>query len=146
MEGMIESSNEKILLVFQSRALVRAKNQGFINNSTKSSIYHQPTIHWSQWFQTYMKVKSCTDAMVVKLHCWHNMFTFINVNHKYTAMHGIISKFHTNIRAMSLYVCVFLAQFILITLWLKTGMWHDNNSFTQICVKQQLYLWYLNKF
>ena len=57
----------------------------------------------SQWFQTYMKVKYWTGAVVISLHCKHDMFTYIYVSHKNTAMHCIISQFHTNIKATAPY-------------------------------------------
>ena len=28
----------------------------------------------TQWFETYNKVKYCTSAVVISLHCKHNMF------------------------------------------------------------------------
>ena len=59
-----------------------------------------PTV---QWFETYMKVKYCTGAVVISSHCKTNMFTYINVNHKYTAIHCIISQFHTNTNATAPY-------------------------------------------
>ena len=49
----------------------------------------------AQMFETYMKVKSCTGAVVISSHCKHNSFAYI----KYTVMHCIISQFHTNIKA-----------------------------------------------
>ena len=57
----------------------------------------------SQWFKTYMKVKSYTGAVVIRLHCKHDMFTYISVSHKHTAKHCIISQFHTNIKARAPY-------------------------------------------
>ena len=57
----------------------------------------------SQRFKTYMKVKSYTGAVVIRLHYKHDMFTYINVSHKNTAMHCIISQFHTNIKATAPY-------------------------------------------
>ena len=61
------------------------------------------TNHTTQWFETYMKVKYCTGAVVMSLHCKHKMFTYISVSHKYTSMHCIISHFHTNIKATAPY-------------------------------------------
>ena len=58
---------------------------------------------WSQQFKTYMKVKSYTGAVVIRLHCKHAMFTYISVSHKHTAKHCIISQFHTNIKATAPY-------------------------------------------
>ena len=43
--------------------------------------------------------------------CKHNMFTYINVSHKYTAMHCIISQFCTNIKARTPYKCFFCGKF-----------------------------------
>ena len=57
----------------------------------------------SQWFATYMKVIPCTGAVVISLHCKHNMFTYISVSHKHAAKHCIISQFHTNIKATAPY-------------------------------------------
>ena len=57
----------------------------------------------AQWFGTYMKVKSYTVAVVISLHCKHNMFTYISVSHKHTAKHCIISQLHTNIKATAPY-------------------------------------------
>ena len=34
-----------------------------------------PLFFQSQWFETYMKVKSCTGVVVISLRCKHNMFT-----------------------------------------------------------------------
>ena len=56
-----------------------------------------------QRFKTYMKVKAYTGAVVISLHCKHNMFTHISVSHKHTAKHCIISQFHTNIKATAPY-------------------------------------------
>ena len=67
------------------------------------TIYKLWIIWPSQWFQTLMKVKSCTGAVVISLHCKHDMFTYINVSHKNTAKHCIISQFHTNIKATAPY-------------------------------------------
>ena len=66
------------------------------NIGQKSS---QPPDWATQWFGTYMKLKSYTGAVVISLHCKHNMFTYISVSHKHTAKHCIISQFHTNIKA-----------------------------------------------
>ena len=43
-----------------------------------------------------MKVKSYTGAVVISLHCKHNMLIYISVSHKHTAKHCIISQFHIN--------------------------------------------------
>ena len=49
-----------------------------------------------------MKVKSYTGAMVISLHCKHNMFTYISVSHKHTAKNCTFSQFHTNIYSVFL--------------------------------------------
>ena len=57
----------------------------------------------TQRFQTYMKLKSYTGAVVIRLHCKHDMFTYISVSPKHTAKNCIISQFNTNIKATAPY-------------------------------------------
>ena len=67
-----------------------------------------------------MKVKTCTGAVVISLHCKHSMFTYISVSHKHTAMHCSISQFHANIKHMPPYkLLFFVAHFIYVTLLLE---------------------------
>ena len=56
----------------------------------------------TQRFGTHMKVKPCTGAVVICMHCKHTMFTYISVSHKHIAKHCIISQFHSNIKALFL--------------------------------------------
>ena len=58
-----------------------------------------------------MKVKSWTGAVVISLHCKHDMFTYINVSHKNTAMHCIISQLQSNIKATAPYKWFFCCTF-----------------------------------
>ena len=49
----------------------------------------------AQLFETYMKVKSYTGAVVISSLWKHIILTYIKVSHKFEAMDYIISQFHS---------------------------------------------------